>query len=102
MIHATFGAILTIFLRNFDNFLWIVIRALTITRCEFTRTDNTFPIPQLQQFQSDYETELGEATQSIDQSIERTVNNIEWMDNYYQVIADWLINNGYGPGGSKQ
>ena len=51
---------------------------------------------QLQQFKSDYETELGSATQSIDQSIEQTILNIEWMDNYYQVIVDWLQDNGYG------
>ena len=39
---------------------------------------------------------LGSATSAIDQSIERTSNNINWMDNYYDVILVWLQDNGYG------
>ena len=47
-------------------------------------------------FKEQYLTELGTATSSIDQAIERTINNIEWMDNYYEYIFTWLQDNGYG------
>lgn len=38
---------------------------------------------------------LGEIGLAIDQAIETTSNNIDWMNNNYDVILQWLIDHGY-------
>ncbi|KAK3895772.1 hypothetical protein Pcinc_000525 [Petrolisthes cinctipes] len=50
---------------------------------------------QLELFKEQHLEDLGSATFAVDQAIESTDNNIAWMDNYYEGILQWLINNGY-------
>lgn len=50
---------------------------------------------ELELFKQQHEGQLGTATRAVDQAIERTENNIKWMDNNYDVIMQWLADNGY-------
>lgn len=50
---------------------------------------------ELELFKEEHAGQLGTATRAVDQAIERTENNIKWMDNNYEVIMQWLADNGY-------
>lgn len=50
---------------------------------------------ELKQFQSDNKGHLGTAKRAVSQAIERTANNIEWMNKNSKVIIQWLDSNGY-------
>ncbi|XP_047482312.1 aminopeptidase N-like isoform X2 [Penaeus chinensis] len=50
---------------------------------------------ELELFKEDHAGQLGTATRAVDQAIERTENNIKWMDDNYEVIMKWLADNGY-------
>ncbi|KAF2365595.1 Peptidase M1 membrane alanine aminopeptidase N-terminal [Trinorchestia longiramus] len=52
-------------------------------------------LQELTAFRDEYREEIGSATYAIDQGIENTANNIEWMNKYYDYIVNWLTNNGY-------
>lgn len=61
-----------------------------------TRAFNTkLELAELELFKQQHEGQLGTATRAVDQAIERTENNIKWMDNNYDVIMQWLADNGY-------
>lgn len=48
---------------------------------------------QLKQLESDHADELGTAARAIQQSIERSESNVEWMSLHYQEILDWIQQN---------
>ncbi|XP_063596362.1 aminopeptidase N-like isoform X2 [Penaeus indicus] len=50
---------------------------------------------ELELFKEEHAGQLGTATRAVDQAIERTENNVKWMDNNYEVIMKWLADNGY-------
>ncbi|XP_071539736.1 aminopeptidase N-like isoform X8 [Panulirus ornatus] len=50
---------------------------------------------ELELFREEHAGELETAKRAVDQAIERTTNNIAWMENYYDVIVLWLHDNGY-------
>ncbi|XP_069952146.1 aminopeptidase N [Cherax quadricarinatus] len=50
---------------------------------------------ELEVFKADHAGELGAAEQTVDQAIERTGNNIAWLDHNYEVIVQWLQDHGY-------
>ncbi|XP_064106708.1 aminopeptidase N-like [Macrobrachium nipponense] len=52
-------------------------------------------LQELIAFKNEHLDDLGQATRSVDQSIERVFTNIEWMNNYYDVIIQWLNDHGY-------
>ncbi|KAF2365600.1 ERAP1-like C-terminal domain, partial [Trinorchestia longiramus] len=52
-------------------------------------------LQELKQFKMDHIDELAVAMYAVDQSIEKTYNNIAWMDSYYDYIVNWLADNGY-------
>ncbi|XP_042889263.1 aminopeptidase N-like [Penaeus japonicus] len=61
-----------------------------------TRAFNTkLELAELVLFKEEHAGQLGTATRAVDQAIERTENNINWMDNNYEVIMKWLEDNGY-------
>ena len=45
---------------------------------------------QLRDFQSEHSTELGSSTRAVDQAVEAVENNVKWMEENYNVVADWL------------
>ncbi|KAK7075491.1 hypothetical protein SK128_020460 [Halocaridina rubra] len=50
---------------------------------------------ELELFKEEHSEDLGTATRAVDQAIERTANNIAWMENNYDVIVQWLADHGY-------
>ena len=54
---------------------------------------------QLIRFKNEHEDSLSLATRAVNQAIERTHNNINWMNSNYVTILNWLHDNGYGNNG---
>ncbi|KAK7083493.1 hypothetical protein SK128_002213 [Halocaridina rubra] len=52
-------------------------------------------LKELELFRDKYKGTLKAATRAVDQNIERTSNNIAWMNNSYDTIVGWLENNGH-------
>lgn len=52
-------------------------------------------LEELKQFQSANKGHLGTAKRAVAQAVERTQNNIEWMNKNGPVIIQWLADNGY-------
>ncbi|XP_069173006.1 LOW QUALITY PROTEIN: uncharacterized protein [Procambarus clarkii] len=50
---------------------------------------------ELELFREEHGEELGGAVQAVDQAIENTANNIAWMDYNYDVIVQWLEDQGF-------
>ncbi|KZS09066.1 Aminopeptidase N [Daphnia magna] len=50
-------------------------------------------VEELKQLQADHADELGTAARAIDQSIERSESNVEWMSLHYQEVLDWIQQN---------
>lgn len=48
---------------------------------------------QLVEFAREHLDELGTATRTIQQAIERAESNIRWLDNNHAIIRDWLQRN---------
>ncbi|XP_047482307.1 aminopeptidase N-like isoform X1 [Penaeus chinensis] len=66
-----------------------IIKAATIS------FNTKLELAELELFKEDHAGQLGTATRAVDQAIERTENNIKWMDDNYEVIMKWLADNGY-------
>ena len=45
---------------------------------------------QLKNFQQKFQHDLGPATRAVDQAIERVQANIQWFEDNYEVIHEWL------------
>ncbi|XP_045117781.1 aminopeptidase N-like [Portunus trituberculatus] len=45
---------------------------------------------QLKMFKEEHASDLNTAERAVNQAIEKTANNIAWMDNNYQTIVNWL------------
>ena len=45
---------------------------------------------QLLEFKSLNNDKLGSATRAVDQSIERVSINVDWMNNYYNQVSEWM------------
>ena len=59
-----------------------------------TKDFNTpFELKELEQFYEDHKTELGTAKRSTLNQIEKVKSNVKWMEDYYQTVFDWLIQN---------
>ena len=58
-----------------------------------TRDFNTFELKELEQFYKDLKTELGTAKISTLNQIEKDRSNVKLMEDYYQTVFDWLIQN---------
>ena len=52
-----------------------------------------FELAELETFIVDHEDELGSAGRDAKQMVESTKANINWMDQHYQTIVDWLKQN---------
>jgi len=52
-------------------------------------------LKELEQFRKENAESLTTAKRAVQQSVERTNNNIQWIDNHYEVIVAWLNRNGY-------
>ncbi|XP_068228790.1 aminopeptidase N-like isoform X1 [Palaemon carinicauda] len=52
-------------------------------------------LKEVELFQEEHASELGSATRAVEQVIERTKINIAWMNTNYDVIVQWLDQNGY-------
>ncbi|XP_069189951.1 aminopeptidase N [Procambarus clarkii] len=50
---------------------------------------------ELEMFKEEHPEDLHTAAQAVDQAIERTANNIAWMSNNYDVIVQWLDDQGF-------
>ncbi|XP_063596358.1 aminopeptidase N-like isoform X1 [Penaeus indicus] len=66
-----------------------IIKAATIS------FNTKLELAELELFKEEHAGQLGTATRAVDQAIERTENNVKWMDNNYEVIMKWLADNGY-------
>ncbi|CAL4134490.1 unnamed protein product, partial [Meganyctiphanes norvegica] len=53
-------------------------------------------LQELEEFQAKHSGKLGRSKRVVEQSIERTKNNIAWMDANYEIIEEWLTKKGYG------
>lgn len=57
-------------------------------------TTNSFntqlELKELERFKSDNSGHLGSATRALDQALESTRLNVQWMKNNYQPVVDWL------------
>lgn len=63
----------------------------TISAC--TKDFNTpFELQELEAFYQEHMTELGTAKRSTTNAIESVKANVQWMDNYYKEIHNWLQN----------
>lgn len=61
-----------------------------------TETFNTeLELKELKLFKEEYSSHLKTAKRAVDQAIERTSNNIAWMNRSYDVIVQWFEDNGY-------
>ena len=58
-----------------------------------TRDFNTFELKDLIEFYGEHKTELGTAKRSTLNQIEKVKSNVKWMEDYYQTVFDWLIQN---------
>ena len=59
-----------------------------------TRDFNTpFELKELQDFYEEHKNELGTARSATLNSIENVKANVKWMENYYGVIKNWLVEN---------
>ena len=59
-----------------------------------SRDFNTpFELKEIKDFYELHKNELGTAKRSTLNSIENVKANVEWMNNYYQTIYDWLSDN---------
>jgi hypothetical protein len=59
-----------------------------------TRDFNTpFELKELEQFYEDHKTELGTAKRSTLNQIEKVRASVKWMEDYYQTVFNWLIQN---------
>merc|ERR1712154_697478 len=52
-----------------------------------------FELAELETFIVDHEDELGSAGRDAKQMVESTKANINWMNQHYQTIVDWLKQN---------
>ena len=53
-------------------------------------TKKLYSLSQLRDFQSAHSTELGSSTRAVEQAVEAVENNVKWMEENYNVVADWL------------
>jgi len=51
---------------------------------------------ELEDFKAEHAGNLGTAKRAVEQAIEKTENNIAWMDANYEIIKEWLANHGHG------
>ena len=59
-----------------------------------TKDFNTpFELKELEQFYEEHKTELGTAKRTTLNSIEKVRANVKWMQDYYQIVFDWLTEN---------
>uniref|UniRef100_A0A6A7FVN9 Aminopeptidase N n=1 Tax=Hirondellea gigas TaxID=1518452 RepID=A0A6A7FVN9_9CRUS len=59
------------------------------------RFTTSLMLKELKLFRMQYADSLSSASRTVDQSIERTSNNIAWAKNHYKTIVNWLTENGY-------
>ncbi|XP_042234819.1 aminopeptidase N-like [Homarus americanus] len=52
-------------------------------------------LKELELFKKEHAGGLGTAKRAVEQAIERTTNNIAWVENNYSVIIQWLEDHGY-------
>ncbi|XP_064114526.1 aminopeptidase N-like isoform X2 [Macrobrachium nipponense] len=52
-------------------------------------------LKEVQLFQEEHKRDLGAASRTMENAIERITNDIAWMDSNYQNIVDWLESQGY-------
>lgn len=50
---------------------------------------------QLRDFQSEHKADLTASARAMDQAVEAVENNIKWMEENYNVVANWLENQVY-------
>ena len=53
------------------------------------------PIFQLRDFRTEHKAELASNTRALEQAVEAVENNVKWMEDNYDVVADWLNNKVY-------
>ena len=59
-----------------------------------TKDFNTpFELKELEQFYEEHKTELGTAKRATLNNIEKVRANVKWMQDYYQVVFNWLGKN---------
>ena len=58
-----------------------------------TRDFNTFELKDLIEFYGEHKSELGTTKRSTLNQIEKVRASVKWMEDYYQTIFDWLIQN---------
>lgn len=49
-----------------------------------------FELSELEAFHEEHLEELGTAKRDTEIAIQNVKANVEWMENYYDVIVDWL------------
>ncbi|KAG8230287.1 hypothetical protein J437_LFUL010190 [Ladona fulva] len=64
-----------------------------IVRSSTKRMNTEFELADLKKFSMDHRRELGTATRAVDQAIEKTEANVEWMKTHYNTIIEWLSHN---------
>ena len=50
---------------------------------------------QLRDFRTEHKAELASSTRAMEQAVEAVENNVKWMEDNYDVVADWLNNKVY-------
>jgi len=59
-----------------------------------TRSFNTeLELRELLQFQDEHQEELGISVRTVQQSVDRTKNNVAWMKQNYAKVVQWLERN---------
>ena len=48
------------------------------------------PLFQLRDFQNSHSNEFGSSTRAVEQALEAVENNVKWMEDNYNVVAEWL------------
>jgi len=49
-----------------------------------------FDLEQLRDFQNSHSNEFGSSTRAVEQALEAVENNVKWMEDNYNVVAEWL------------
>ena len=58
-----------------------------------TRDFNTFELKDMKELYGEHKTELGTAKRSTLNQIEKVRGIVKCLDDYYQTVFDWLIQN---------
>ena len=58
-------------------------------------TETFSVIFQLRDFQTEHKAELASSTRALEQAVEAVENNVKWMEDNYDMVADWLNNTVY-------